>query len=172
MELFRRLMRWLFAVGSVGLSIYLIQRGIAAGSITASFFPVLAALVLLVISAILIAPELAVLFCQPLFALVDSIFFPGGKLSKPVLSYTLPDFYLKEGRYEEALEEYRKILRYYPRESAAYLGAIELLVAEFGDVPGAKNLYARARQKLRDRPEDWMAVENRWHQLANDYLIR
>jgi tetratricopeptide (TPR) repeat protein len=172
MELFRRLLRWLFAIGSVGLSIYLIRRGIAAGGLTASFSPILAAMILLVIGAILIAPELVAIVTKPLFALADSIFFPGGKLSKPVLSYTLPEFYTKEGRFDEALDEYRKILRYYPREGQAYLGAIELLVTEFDDKGAAKELYRRARQKLRDQPEDWLVVETRWQWLANKYLIQ
>lgn len=172
MDLFRRLLRWLFAIGSVGLSIWLIRHGIAAGGITGSFFPILAAMILLVIGAILIAPELVAIFTKPLFALVDSIFFPGGKLSKPVLSYTLPEFYTKEKRYDDALDEYRKILRHYPRESRAYLGAIELLVTEFGDKEAAKELFKRARQKLRDQPENWLAVETRWQRLANEYVIR
>ena len=166
MELTRRITRWLFAVGGIGLSIYLIRVGIGRGGITSSFLPILGAMSLLVISVIVIAPELVKLFTMPLFALTDSIFFPGEKLGKPVLSYTLPDFYTKEGRYEEAVEEYRKILKHYPEETAAYLGVIELLVTELGDRTEAKHFYTQARQRLRNRPEELEAVRNRWRHLG------
>lgn len=148
------------------MSIYLIRLGIGRGGITASFLPILGAMILLVLSVIVIAPELVKLVTMPLFALIDSIFFPGGKLSKPVLSYTLPDFYTKEGRYEEAVAAYREILKHYPEEAAAYLGVIELLVTQLGDPSEAKQFYSQACQRLRNRPEDLEAVRNRWRHLG------
>ena len=39
----------------------------------------------------------------------DSLFFPGGKLSKPPLDLKLPNYLIREGRFTEALEEYQRI---------------------------------------------------------------
>ena len=172
MSPFARITRWLFAIGCIGLAIILLRKGIAGGNLVGAFFPVLVAMILLLCGVVLIVPELVKVFTWPLLAFIDSVFFPGGKASRPVLSYALPDFYVKEERYDEALEEYRKILRYYPKEARAYVGALELLVNEFGDKRAARELFDRARKRLRKHPEDLVAVEACWLQLTNDWITR
>ena len=174
MSLFQRIVRWLFAIGCIGLAIFLVKKGIEKASITGSFFPILGAMVLILSATIVVIPELLHVFTRPLFALVDSIFFPGGKLSRPVLSYTLPEFYLKQRRFDDALDEFRKILRHYPNESKAYVGALEILLERYEEVEeeAARELYAQAKKRLRDHPEDLAQVEACWHRLTGDWIAR
>ena len=86
-------------------------------------------------------------FTRPLLALVDSIFFPGGKLSRPVKNLKLPAYYLNEGRYAEALDEYLKVLRHYPDEVEAYEKAIWLYVEIFENPTEARKWMRRARRR-------------------------
>ncbi len=121
---------------------------------------------LILLAALFVIPELMRLVMAPISALVDSFFFPGGRFSKPVLNYKLPEFYVEKGRYEEALAEYRKILQFYPAELPAYEGAIELLLKEFDDVPEAAKLYRQAQKHLHENPEAGFQLTNLWNRLA------
>lgn len=84
---------------------------------------------------------------RPLFALIDAIFFPGGASGKPSLNLKLPAHYLDEARYEEALAEYRKILRHYPDETEAYEKSIWLQAAVFKDPAAARALLKKAKRR-------------------------
>lgn len=84
---------------------------------------------------------------RPFMAFIDAIFFPGGPIEKPVLNLKLPAHYLDEARYEEALAEYRQILKHYPDEAEAYEKAIWLEAAVFKDAAAAKSLLKRAKRR-------------------------
>jgi tetratricopeptide (TPR) repeat protein len=84
---------------------------------------------------------------------VDLIFSPGGRLEKPVLNLKLPAHYLKEGRYGEALAEYRRILKHHPDETEAWEKAIWLESRIFGRTAAAAKLERAARRRgLRPDP--------------------
>jgi len=90
---------------------------------------------------------------KPLMLLVDLIFSPGGRLEKPVLNLKLPAHYLKEGRYGEALAEYRRILKHHPDETEAWEKAIWLESRIFGRTAAAAKLERAARRRgLRPDP--------------------
>jgi tetratricopeptide (TPR) repeat protein len=88
---------------------------------------------------------------------VNSFFFPGGKSSKPILSYKLPDFYRRQQRYPEALESLHRILRHYPKEARAWIGVIEVQMIDLHDPEAARQTYQRALHKLR---KDRIALED------------
>jgi hypothetical protein len=54
------------------------------------------------------------------------VYFPNLGFPKPPLSYTLARHYRDQRRLEDAAEEYRKIIRYYPHEEAAYVELLEV----------------------------------------------
>jgi hypothetical protein len=84
---------------------------------------------------------------KPLMLLVDLVFSPGGHLAKPLLNLKLPAHYLKEGRHEEALAEYRRILKYHPDETEAWEKAIWLEAEIFGRTAEAARLVRSARRR-------------------------
>jgi tetratricopeptide (TPR) repeat protein len=68
------------------------------------------------------APWLAERFSMPFL----EVYFPNLNFPKPPLSYTLAHHYRDQGRLEDAAEQYQKIIRYYPREEAAYLELLKV----------------------------------------------
>lgn len=82
---------------------------------------------------------------RPLLMLIDSIFFPGGKLAKPTLNLKLPAYYINQERYREALEEYTKILKHYPDTAEAYEKSIWLYLEIFHEPENARKLFRRAK---------------------------
>lgn len=98
-------------------------------------------------AAIVLWTMLFRLATKPLLHLVDMVFFPGGRLDKPVLNLKLPAHYLKEERYEEALAEYRLILKHHPDEAEAWERAIWLESEIFGRPSAAAKLARAARRR-------------------------
>jgi hypothetical protein len=78
----------------------------------------------LIVTAVLISPEIVGRTCEFCAGLLSGIIFPDDKFSKPPLSYLLARRYRDQLRPHEAVEQYKKIIHYYPRERDAY---VELL---------------------------------------------
>jgi len=142
-ELRGSLARWLFGVGCFGVALYLVRFIFANEHYELLHLP---PLVFLVGLAAVWKP-LFRLATKPLIAFVDSVFLPGGKLEKPVLNLKLPAYYLREHRYEEALAEYRKILKHHPRTAEAYEQAIWLEAVPFASRKRAAKLLRQARRR-------------------------
>ena len=112
--------RWLLAAG---LAIWTARQLFIAGTTT-----VLAAgamhgffgLAGLLGAAVLAAPEVVGWVISPLHRLIDAVLLPS-ESGPPPADYTLARFYCRQMRYEEATEEYLKIIHYHPRELTAYL---------------------------------------------------
>ncbi|MCP5540178.1 MAG: hypothetical protein H7A52_08570 [Akkermansiaceae bacterium] len=190
MSLHQRLFRWVLALGAAWLAWQSAERlgaeflpdPDAAGEETApppgspfgTLFHVARFVVLLLVAAVLVAPDVIALLSAPVRALVDAIYFPRHHGGKPPLSYQLADFYGKEERHTDALEAYEEILRHYPDEPRAYRGALELLVTVFGEKDRARRLYQKARRRLRHRvpPAEWAELEALWTRLRNEHGIR
>lgn len=149
-------LRWMILVPCYGLSITLIHRAADAVSSRTVLLLALAAVLLIVLGTALLLPDLF----RILSGFAESLYLPGGKFSKPILSYKLPEFYRREERFEEALEQYDKILAHYPRETRAWIGAIELLAEDFGSPEQAEEYYQRALRKLRRDPEALEQLRN------------
>ncbi|HQZ26910.1 MAG TPA: hypothetical protein PK648_02080 [Verrucomicrobiales bacterium] len=137
------LIRWLFGVGFLGLS----YRLATVGYLHTDFAEVLAGVLCFVIGICFLWETIFHIATRPLTKMVDSLFFPGGKLSRPVLNLKLPAYYINEGRYEEALSEYQKILKYYPDEPEPYEKAIWLYLDVFASPREARKLHRRAKRR-------------------------
>jgi tetratricopeptide (TPR) repeat protein len=142
-DYFSSMIRWLFGVGLLGLAYDMATTGYE----DERFARILAGAGLFVLGILFLWKTIFHLATRPLTRLVDSIFFPGGKLGKPLLNLKLPAYYINEGRYSEALAEYRKVLKHYPNEVEAYEKAIWLLHDVFRDKSAAENLIRRARKR-------------------------
>lgn len=77
---------------------------------------------LVIFTALTVAPAAADWISKPFAAL----FFPAEEFEKPLLSYALARKYSQERKVDAAVQEYEKILLYYPQERDAYLELIEL----------------------------------------------
>lgn len=122
-------------------------RAATIGYTTTQWTLLVASIPLFALGVFVIWKPLFALLTRPLMAMIDGIFFPGGKLEKPILNLKLPAYYIKEGRYTEALEEYRKIIKYYPDEVEAYERAMWLCQEIFHDSESAAKLLRRARKR-------------------------
>lgn len=131
--------------------------------------PILLAAVAFLSGAVLIWSDLFRLATLPLTALIDSLIFPRAKLARPVLNLKLPAHYLTEGRHEEALEEYRKILKHHPDETEAYEKAVWLEVSVFQRPAAAEKLLRRAARRGLELDERLaMLVRNARHDGIRD----
>lgn len=153
--------RWIAIAGIFGISGFFINKAISGENPDQYLFGVAGAILCTVVGLFLLVPDVFALIGR----LTNSFFFPGGKSSKPILSYKLPDFYRREKRHREALEQYQVILRHYPREARAWIGVIEVQMVDLADTESAKRSYKRALHKLRS---DGLALEELrecWNQV-------
>lgn len=139
----RTILRLLLSGGCFGFSFWAATTGYKTTQLTLmlSSVPVFA------IGVLAIWTPLFALLTRPLTAMVDSLFFPGGKLDKPVLNLKLPAYLINEGRYTEALEEYRQILKHYPEEVEAYEKSIWLYQDIFDEPEKARGIVRRAERR-------------------------
>lgn len=122
-------MRWIVA-GLIALAGLRILIGVMshAENMMEVFGKSLYGLAMLITACLFIGPEIVNWTVSPIHRALDSILLPSESLRPPV-DYTLARFYHRQMRYEEACDEYFKILEYHPQEVAAYLGGIEAATA-------------------------------------------
>jgi hypothetical protein len=136
--------RWLLAAGCLVFSWKLMAAGLRMEGLGAAphvFFSVIGFLVTVLITSPETAFRLAE-WCSRPFA---AILFPSDEFAKPPLTYRLARRYRDEKRWEDAARQYRKIIRYYPKERDAYLELLDV-AAQMGDRK-LKRKYAALFQK-------------------------
>lgn len=112
----------------------------------AAAFPVIGSLLLFVTSVVLTAPDTAVKIAEWIARPFAALFYPDEEFEKPPLSYVLARKYSQERKVEAAVQEYEKILYYYPEERDAYLELIEL-AQRVGD----EELRLKYEEMMRER---------------------
>lgn len=150
MRILGMIIRWLLALGCLITFVLLMRHPEKSG-----FGDIATAMIstgLLVGSALLTAPETVTYVAEFIASVFAGLIFPNAKLQKAPLSYVLADFYSKAMRYEEAAREYKKIIRDYPDERAAYLGLISIYELT-GESKLAKKYHKRFRRcfKIKNR---------------------
>lgn len=89
-------------------------------------FPVIGSMLLFLTAMLLMAPDTVFKIAELCAKPFADLFFPSDEFEKPPLSYLLARRYSQERKLDAAVQEYEKILFYYPEERAAYLELIEL----------------------------------------------
>ncbi len=74
----------------------------------------------LLVTVLLVSPEVAGWALSPINRLIDAVLLPS-ETGLPPADYTLARMYRQRMRYDEACDEYLKIIRYHPQELRAYL---------------------------------------------------
>jgi len=106
-------------------SVWLMSAGLKMGWLGAAF-PVIGSMLLFLMAVLLIAPDTVVKIAEWCAKPFADLFYPSDEFEKPPLSYKLARRYKQERRVDEAVQEYEKILFYYPKERDAYVELIEL----------------------------------------------
>lgn len=96
-----------------------------------------------ILVAVLVSPVLTELIAYP----VGLLFWPEERPVPPPL-FKLTAYYVKQGRFEDAIAEYEKILHYHPQESRAYEELIEVLAQAGASRQSAEKLRAWALRRL------------------------
>lgn len=147
--------RWLLAVALLYGAYWFANRALLYEGFSALSY-LLAFAVQLISSAILIAPELAHCLGGIIFKPLVSIFLPDEKFFRPPLSYILARKYAQDKRYQDAVQEYLKIIKHYPDEREPYEEIIR--IATFvGDTQTA----AKFKHKLGKKKRLWRATRKR-----------
>lgn len=135
--------RWIVALAFFGLAGWAAKTGYDTSRIGLLG----AALPLFLVGVAFVWKTLFFLATRPLVVFIESIVFPRHRIEKPPLNLKLPAFYINEGRYTEAMEEYRKILKHYPDEPEAYEKAAWLNREIFDDPEEALRLIRKAERR-------------------------
>lgn len=104
---------------------------------------------LLALSGIIFSVPFVDLFAHP----ITGFIFPSDTASKPIVSYARADKYIRDGRYQDALEAFGEILTNHPLEMQAYVGEICLLVQIAHNPQLAKKIYTRGMKKIKDKDQ-------------------
>ena len=142
-EIQKTLMRWILGISLFGIAIWSAKKG--CDKLDPTYLVI--GFICLVIGLIAVWESLFAAATRPFMALIESIVFPVTKFNKPLLNLKLPAYYIDEGRYDEALIEYRKIIKYHPDETGAYEKAIWLHVEIFEEPEEAMKLFNRAKKR-------------------------
>ncbi|MGF1677756.1 MAG: hypothetical protein ACFCUX_01030 [Candidatus Methylacidiphilales bacterium] len=95
--------------------------------------------------------------------LCSRLFMPDAEVIPPPLYY-LTEKYVLEGRYHEAEEEYRKIIKYHPRELRAYLEWLRLRALYWPDQREMEKIYNGGKRALKSE-RDLNELEKYYHEL-------
>lgn len=155
-----RISRWMLAIGLWGCALWLARYGFNQLEL-GWFFP---AMILGLIGLSRVFRDLIELAAKPFTMMIDAIVFPKIHGGKPPPNYKLAEYYLKEGRWEEAEEEYRIIIKNHRKETQAYIALMRLLF-EMRESDEAKKVFQKATKYLRNHPECLSDVEMEWHRL-------
>lgn len=129
---------------------------------------ILVGTILILLGASCLAGGLVRLAASPFTAFIDSVFLPGEKGGKPALNLELPAFYERQNRFEEALTEYQKMIRFHPEQPIGWLGAIRLLLGTFEDQRQARRLYEKARRRFRSDQDTLASLEKTWREAGGE----
>jgi hypothetical protein len=122
--------RWLLAAGCLLLSWKLMAAvlrvdGFSLDALSAAPSAIFS-VASFVTAVFLMAPETAFwaaeVFSRPFVA----ILFPSDHFSRPPLTYRLARYYRDVKRWKDAARQYRKIIRYYPKERDAYVELLDV----------------------------------------------
>lgn len=147
------IVRWVVAGVIVLAALRMLVRVVThPDNMISAFVGSLFGLAMLIAACLFVGPEIVHWTVYPIHRALDAILLLSETLRPPV-DYTLARFYHRQMRYEEACEEYVKILQYHPQEVAAYLGGIEAATAGNRRATAHK-FYRLGRRKLSPRNGD------------------
>lgn len=98
---------------------------------------------LIILGGCILAFPVSELFSHPL----TSLYYPSGS-ERPGPNFSIPEAHVKQGKYEQALAEYRAIAAAHPDELKAWLGIVEVSWRYRQDEAAANAGYREGMSKL------------------------
>ena len=147
------ILRWLLSASSFILFVISIRAAFKMEALEAAPY-VIFALICLIAAILLLIPETVKPTTRYLSGIITSIIIPDHKFSKPSLSYALARRYIEQSRYDDAIQEYGKIIHYYPGEIEAYLGMISA-----SSLAGETQLAEKYKKQLKKRTANMVSVD-------------
>ena len=137
----------------------LFSPDIAWSQISKQFSASLSAVMLLMIAAVLVTPEVLWVVLSAFDWVIGAVFLPSEEMCPP-LDYRVARMYRKQLRFEEAVERYEFLTHYHPQALDAYLEGID---ASFrgGMDDAAKAFLNRGLTALRD-PRHRVTLQERY----------
>lgn len=148
---FLRGLRWTLASIAAVWSIRMMSPGLVTSDMIAGMSQV-SALLGIVALIVLLAPELVRLTTWPAMKLIDAVVYPNERFKRPPLDFRLATFYIRRGLWQQAAEEYERILGYYPQQFEAYQALMAIYTGPLADRKAARSLWRRARWRLWRHP--------------------
>jgi len=156
--------RWLLAAGCFVFSWKLMAAGLRMEGMGAAPY-VIFSMAGFLITVFLTSPETALRMAEWCSRPFVAILFPSDEFAKPPLTYRLARRYRGEKRWEDAARQYRKIIRYYPKERDAYLELLDV-AAQMGDRKLKRKYAALFQRRFAQRPEKLSRHEEEMPQAA------
>lgn len=156
---FRQLLRRLFGLGLIGLGVWLAMPPEP---------PILfiVSILCFVLALAFLLPEVM----RPFTWMVDKFFGTGpGEGGKPPLDLRLVRFYVKEERFEDALEEARRIVKFHPYAAEAWEQAILMTAIVSRDRGKVDRIFRKANRKIKDL--DGRAALRRCYEQAKEEAV-
>lgn len=148
---FVRALRWTLASAALVWTIRKMNPGLVTTDMVAGMSQV-AALLGVVALIVLLAPELVRLTTWPAMKLIDSLIYPNERFKRPPLDFRLATFYVRRGLWEQAAEEYERILSYYPDNFETYEALLAIYTGPLPDRAAVRTLWRKARRRLAHHP--------------------
>ena len=144
--------RWIAAALVGGGGLFLLSRVMTnETNWVAIFGKSLFGLAALMTGVLLAAPEIVHWALLPFHSVLDRIFLPSESEPPPV-DYTLARLYGSQLRYDEACDEYAKIIHYHPEQASAYLEGIQAATLA-GNEEQARKFYRAAGRVMRAKDQ-------------------
>lgn len=151
--------RWFLAAVSMGFSVKLMGAGLKIegfGAVGHLIF----SMVCFISAVLLVAPETVFRFAEWCSRPFTNILFPSDEFSRPPLSYVLARRYRGSLRLRDAVEEYEKIIYFYPGEIDAYVELVDV-AKRLGDKELTRRYAALFKKRFHrevppftERPDD------------------
>jgi hypothetical protein len=97
-----------------------------------------------VVGAVILAPLIGQILAAPM----GSLFMPSDRFERPVPIYSRPQARRKEGHFEEAMEEFRRLVEEHPDQVDAYVEMIDITIVDLHDGARARAIYERGMASL------------------------
>ena len=147
------ILRWLLSASLFVLFVVFVRAAFKMESLGAAPY-VIFSLVCLILAILLLIPDTVKPMTRYLSGIMTAFIYPDHKFSKPSLSYALGRRYIELERYDDAIQEYAKIIHYYPDEIEAYLGMISA-----SSLAGETQLAEKYKKQLKKRTANRVSVD-------------
>jgi tetratricopeptide (TPR) repeat protein len=140
--------RWFLAACLMLLSVKMMTAALMMDGGLATIVPVLVSMACFITSVLLISPETVFTLAEWCSRPFAAILFPSEHFNRPPLSYKLARYYRDAQRWQDAARQYRKIIRYYPKEADAYL-ELRQVAEKMGDHKMKQKYAALFRKRFK-----------------------